>query len=77
MTDKETAIVGAKTARVYFSLETASSVDTANMHTNEVMKTFYQAKKISGNTKATLKGRLGGLISFHRHILKIDKCHKH
>lgn len=59
------------------AVKTASSVDIANMHTNEVMKTLYQANKISGNTKATLKGSLGGLISFHRHILKIDKCHKY
>lgn len=59
------------------AVKTASSVDIANMHTNEVMKTLYQANKISGNTKATLKGSLGGLISFHRHILKIDKCRKY
>lgn len=44
------------------AVETARSVDTANMHTNEVMKALYQANKIAVNTKATLKGSLGGLI---------------
>lgn len=81
MTDKKTAIIGAKNAKVSFwrlqAVKTASSVHTANMHTNKVMKTLYQANKVSGNTKATLKGSLGGLISFHRHVLKIDKCHKY
>lgn len=67
MTDKKILIIGARNAKVYLSLETASSwncqsVDTANMHTNEVMKALNQANKIAVNTKATLKGSLGGLI---------------
>lgn len=40
-------------------------------------KHFFQPKKISGNTKDTLKGSFISLIPFHRHILKIDKCHKY
>lgn len=48
-----------------------------NMHTNKGMKTFSQPKKVSGNTKDTLKGSFISLIPFHRHILKIDKYHKY
>lgn len=81
MTDKKTTDRCKKCKSIFLwrlqAAKTASSVDTANMHTNEVMKTLYQANKVSGNTKATLKGSLGGLISFHRHILRIDKCHKY
>jgi len=58
------------------AVKTVSSIDTANGHENEGMKTLYQASKISGKTKATLKGSFEGLLSFQIHILKTDKCHK-
>lgn len=48
----------------------------ANKHTKKGIKASFQLKKISGNTKATLKGSFICLISFHRHILKLEKCHK-
>lgn len=58
------------------AVKTVSSIDTANTHTNEGMKTLYQANKISGNKKVTLKGSFGGFISLHRYNLKTEKCHK-
>lgn len=62
--------------RIMQAVESACSM-CANVHTNKGMKTFFQPKKIPGNTKATLNGSFISLIPFHRRILKIDRCHKY